>query len=342
MNSTNLISFFGIGMVAKKILQKLNSDASYLSDKVVLITGGSKGLGLTLAEHLIKENCKIAICARDEYELSQAKMHLLDLGAQVFTFKCDVADKEQVDFLLEAVIDHFGRLDILINNAGIIQVGPMEAFSYEDYQKAVEIMYWGMANTTLSVLPHMKERQKGHIVNITSIGGKVSVPHLLPYNSAKFAATGFSQGSAAELRKDNIIVTTIIPGLMRTGSYVNAFFQKGNKEEFKLFSFMSSAPLITLSADKAARRIIKAIKEKRSFKVIGIQARTLMELDHFFPNFTTSLFSFISKYIPASPEKIGLEKGKKITEKNEDAEVPGVRVIGKKAQEDHQTFRGEP
>lgn len=340
MKSTNLITLLGIGMVAKKVLEKTTS-ASYLSDKVVLITGGSKGLGLTLAEQLIKENCKIAICARDEYELSQAKMQLLERGAEVFTFKCDISDKEQVDFLIEAVIDHFGKLDILINNAGIIQVGPMEAFRYEDYQKAVEIMYWGIANTTLSVLPHMKERQEGHIVNITSIGGKVSVPHLLPYNSAKFAATGFSEGSAAELKKDNITVTTIIPGLMRTGSYVNAFFQKGNKEEFKLFSFMSSAPLITLSADKAARRIIKAIKEKRSFKVIGIQARALMELNHFFPNFTTNLFSLVSNFIPAVPEDRGLEKGKKITEEYEDAEVAGFRAIGKKAQEDHQTFRDE-
>lgn len=336
MNTKKIITLAAGLIVGKKLLDNLISSKS-LQNKVVLITGGSKGLGLVLAEHLLKEGCHIAICARDEDELSRAKKHLKEINnSEVLSVTCDVSDKNETDRLIKEVINHFGKLDIIINNAGIIQVAPMEAFSLEQYKKAMDIMYWGIANITFSALAHMKARQEGHIVNVTSIGGKVSVPHLLPYCAAKFAATGFSEGCASELRKDNIYVTTIIPGLMRTGSYVNAFFQKGNRKEFKLFSLMSTAPVLTLSADNAAKKIIKAIKEKRSFKVLGFQAQTLMELDHFFPNLMTWAFSRVSQMVPAAHEESSLETGMEIEEKNKNTEIPVFREIGRKAQEEHQ------
>jgi short-subunit dehydrogenase len=335
LNPKKLISLF----VAQKLMQKILTQFSRsLENKVVLITGGSKGLGLVLAEHLIEEGCKIAICARDENELKKAKLHLEKKGTKVKTCVCDVTDKKEVEKVIHNVIESFGCIDILINNAGIIQVGPMETFKHKQYEKAMDIMYWGISNTTFSVLPHMKSRKQGHIVNITSIGGKVSVPHLLPYCAAKFAAAGFSEGSAAELLKDNIYVTTIVPGLMRTGSYVNAFFQQGNKKEFKLFSLMSTSPLLTISADNAARKIIMAVKEKKSFKVLGFQARILLELDHFFPNTMTKVFSFASKMIPAAHHQTSLEQGKEIKAKKQNTEVPGFREIGKKIRREHQTL----
>lgn len=304
-----------------------------LKDKVVIITGGSTGLGLVLAEHLLKEKCKIVICARDEGDLQKAKSHL---GGGVFTFQCDVGHEEEVKGLIASVMQEFGKVDVLINNAGVIQVGPMETFEHKDFESAMDIMYWGIVNTTLAVLPHMKERKDGHIVNVTSIGGKVSMPHLLPYNAAKFAAIGFSEGIAAELRKDNIYVTTIVPWLMRTGSYVNAFFPQGNRKEFKLFAFSSTAPLLTISADKAARRIIKALKSRQAFKIVGFQAKIFNDLHHFFPNLTIKFLGAVSKFVPAEHRKVPLEKGKSISERFNNAEVPGAKAIGKKVQEDHQ------
>jgi len=238
--------------------------------------------------------------------------------------------------LLKRLYRIFGSLDILINNAGVIQVGPMETFRHEDFESAMDIMYWGHVNTTLAVLPHMKERKTGHIVNVTSIGGKISVPHLLPYNAAKFAAVGFSEGIAAELRKDNIYVTTIVPWLMRTGSYVNAFFPEGNKKEFKLFAFSSTAPFLTISADKAARRIIKALKNRKPFKIVGFQAKVFNEIHHFFPNLTIKVLGAVSKLIPAEHRQKPLEKGKSITERFGNAEVLGAKKIGEKVQRDHQ------
>ena len=270
-----------------------------LTNKVVLITGGSKGLGFVIAKQLVKENCRLALCARNMDELQAARQELKKIGGNALVSVCDVSDKEAVDVFVQKVIRHFGEIDIVVNDAGIIMVGAMETFTMHEYEEAMNVMYWGIVHTTLAVLPHMKERKQGQIINITSVGGKVSIPHLLPYSAAKFAAIGFSEGISAELRKDNIYVSTIIPGLMRTGSYVNALFQTNNKAEFKLFSLMSTSPLITISAEKAARLTIRAMKAKSVEKVLGLPAKpALIELHHFFPETSIKLFGFMAKFIP--------------------------------------------
>lgn len=307
-----------------------------LRDKVVLITGGSKGLGLVIGKHLVKEKCKLALCARSEEELLKAKKQIQELGGEVFIDVCDVADEVAVKSFVENVITHYGKLDVVINDAGIMIVGPMESFTHEDYEAAMNVMYWGLVNTTLAALPHMKKRKEGQIINITSVGGKVSIPHMLPYSSAKFAAVGFSDGIAAELRKDNIYVSTIIPGLMRTGSYVNAFFQKNNKKEFKLFSFMSTAPILTISADRAAKLTIDAIKQKSAKKVLGLPAKVLIELNHFFPETTVRFFGFLSRILPGAHKKAAFEQGQDIRKKFRDPELPVFESIGKHAQAKHQ------
>src|SRR4028118_1710484 len=196
-----------------------------LSGKTVLITGASRGLGLVMARELIREGARLAICARDEVELERAHADLLGGGAEVLALPCDVTDKEQVKKMVEAVRSHFGQIDVLINNAGMITVGPMDVMTIEDYEAAMKIHFWAPLYTTLAVLPEMRQRREGRIVNISSIGGKIAAPHLLPYSASKFAETGFSEGLRAELASSGIVVTTICPGLMRTGSPYNAIFK---------------------------------------------------------------------------------------------------------------------
>lgn len=299
-----------------------------LNEKVVLITGGSKGLGLALARSLIKERCRLAICARTAEDLELAKVELKSVGGDVFVGACDVSHFEEVNHFVEEVIARFGRIDIVINDAGIIMVGAVESFSQEEFHSAMDVMYWGIVHTTRAVLPHMKEKKYGQIINVTSIGGVVSIPHLIPYCSAKFAATGYSLGLASELRHEGIFVTTIVPGLMRTGSYVNALFQKGNRKEFKLFSAMSTAPLITISTDKAVREIITAIKKKSIFKVLGLPAKIIHQIHHFFPETTVRLYSILEKYIPSSHETTEFIKGENIRVSSAAAEMPGLKGIG--------------
>lgn len=303
-----------------------------LKDKVVLIIGGSRGLGFTLAQHLSKEGCRLVLCARNLKELQLAQQRL---PGEVLIAVCDVALPEQVENLIQIVLKQFGQIDVLINDAGVMMVGAMESYSRREFEEAMDVMYWGIVNTTFAVLPHMKKQRRGQIVNITSIGGLVSVPHLLPYVSAKFAAVGFSLGCAAELRKDHIAVTTIVPGLMRTGSYVNAFFQQHNKKEFKLFALISTAPLITISADKAARLIVRAIKNKTPIKVLGLPAKVLLKLNDLFPTLMIRSFSAVSRFIPSKKERSTFVPGEDIREEYPDTEVPLFREIGKYVQRKH-------
>src|SRR5450759_4776995 len=114
------------------------------------------------------------------------------------------------------------------------------------FELAMDVMYWGVLYPTLAVLPQMREHKRGRIVNITSIGGKVSIPHLLPYNSAKFAAVGLSEGLRAELAMDGVTVTTIVPGLMRTGSHINAYFKGKQEREYTWFALGASLPVISM------------------------------------------------------------------------------------------------
>src|SRR5581483_5724484 len=151
-------------------------------------------------------------------------------------------------------------VDILVNNASIIQVAPVEALGPREFQHAMAVNFWGVVHPTLAGLPRMRARRRGRIVTITSIGGKVSVPHLLPYGAAKFAAVGFSEGLRAELARDGISVTTIVPGLMRTGSILNAVFKGPHRAEFAAFSVLGSLPLVSMDAERAARQIVAATR----------------------------------------------------------------------------------
>lgn len=305
---------------------------SDLRGKKVLITGGTTGLGFELMQQLLDQGASVAICGRKIEDLKKIK----DNFPEVLTYKCDVGIKKEVEEFIHHTVNHFGCIDIVINNAGIIMVAPMEAFTLEDYQKAMDVMYWGIFHTTFAVLPHMKERGEGQIINITSIGGKVSVPHLLPYSAAKFAAVGFSEGMTVELRKHNIFVTTVIPGLMRTGSYVNALFQKNDRLMFKIFSAISSAPLLTITAKKAARLTIRAIKGRKSLKILGFPARILIQIHHFFPRTLSRIMSFITKFFPGEESPRGLEQGKSINTKFSDTEVTGLARFGHEAQKRYQ------
>lgn len=281
----------GGGVAAALTVREMiaRANEAVIAGEVVLITGGSRGLGLALAREFAKEGCRLALLARDEAELGRARSTLEKTGANVHTVVCDVSNRGQIEQAIRAVRDHFGRIDILVNNAGIIQVGPAAAMTVEDFQKAMDVMFWGVVYPTLAVLPDFLARKSGRIVNITSIGGKVSVPHLLPYTSAKFAASGFSEGLRAELSQEGIAVTTIAPGLMRTGSFVNALFTGDRESESRWFSLGASLPGISMSATRAARQIVTATKRGQSEKVLSSPAQLLARFHGLFPGTSADL-----------------------------------------------------
>jgi NAD(P)-dependent dehydrogenase (short-subunit alcohol dehydrogenase family) len=280
-----------------------------LRGKVVLITGGSRGLGLVLAREFASEGAQIAICARDVEELGRARMDLVRRGARVLAVACDVTNKTQVDEMARVVTEHFGRIDVLVNNAGVIEVGPMEVMTLEDYEEAMKTHFWGPLYATLSVLPEMRNRRKGRIVNITSIGGKISIPHLLPYSASKFALVGLSEGLRAELKKDGVVVTTVCPGLMRTGSPRNAIFKGQHRAEYAWFSISDSLPFSSMSAERAARQIVGACKRGEAEVVLSVQAQLAVRFHGLFPGLTADMLGLINKLLP-EPGGIGTERAK--------------------------------
>ena len=269
-----------------------------LKDKVVLITGGSRGLGLVLARAVATEGAKVAICARDEAELRLAQLDLERHHAEVQAIKCDVTNAADVKDMIERIQDAYGQIDVLINNAGVIQVGPLAAITAEDFRKAMDTHFWGSLNTILAVLPTMRQRKTGRIVNISSIGGKIAVPHLLPYSASKFALVGLSEGLRSELAKDGIVVTTVCPGLMRTGSPRNADFKSKHRAEYAWFSIGDALPFTSIKAERAAHQIIEACKMGRAELIISMQAKAAVLFDSLFPEITSELMRIVSGLLP--------------------------------------------
>lgn len=271
-----------------------------LRGRTVLITGGSRGLGLALARQFAFEGARVAICARDEAELSRARSQLISHGVDVFAVQCDVTIPEQVEALVRAVSHHFGAIDVLVNNAGTISVGPMQTMTIDDFEQAMRLHFWAPLYLTQAVLPQMKQRREGRIVNIASIGGKISVPHLLPYSASKFALVGYSEGLRSELAKDKIRVTTVCPGLMRTGSPRNASFKGRHRAEYAWFVIADSLPLASIASRRAARQIIRACQEGRAELILSLAAKIAVKFHGLFPGMTADMNAIVQRMLPGA------------------------------------------
>jgi short-subunit dehydrogenase len=271
------------------------------SGKTVLISGASRGLGLELARRFAAERANVVLLARDQERLTEAAQELSKrYGVEISTRQCDVTQAEEARRAITSVIDEFKSIDILVNNAGIIQVGPAENMNRDDYADALAVHFWAPLNLTAEVLPYMKGQGSGRIVNITSIAGKVAVPHLAPYVASKFALVGFSEAMRAELIKDGIYVTTVVPGLMRTGSHINAFFKGQHQKEFALFSIANASPLFSIASQRAARQIVEACRYGKAELIITPQARLLHLASSLFPNITAEVLGLISRGLPST------------------------------------------
>jgi NAD(P)-dependent dehydrogenase (short-subunit alcohol dehydrogenase family) len=250
-------------------------EAYDFNGKSVVITGGSRGLGLVMAREFASEGARLTLIARDDAELQRASddIRTREPFAEVHTAVADVRKRYEAERAIGQTLERFGSVDVVVNNAGIIQVGPVDHMKLGDYEDAMNTHFWGPLYMVLAALPHMRRQGAGRIVNISSIGGKIAVPHLVPYSASKFALTGLSDGLRLELMRDNIIVTTVCPGLMRTGSPVNAMFKGKRPQEYAWFAISDSLPLASINADRAARQIINACRRGDAELVITVQAK---------------------------------------------------------------------
>lgn len=170
--------------------------------------------------------------------------------------------------------------------------------THGDYKDSMDTHFWGAYYATEAVVPAMRRKGAGRLVNIASIGGLMSVPHLLPYCASKFALVGYSQGLRAELARFNIRVTTVCPGLMRSGSPRNALFKGKNTAEYAIFSLIGTSPLTSMSARRAACRIVKACVRGEGRIVLSHPAYALALLHSFLPNVVQSAFAAANSLLP--------------------------------------------
>ncbi|MGH3401410.1 MAG: SDR family NAD(P)-dependent oxidoreductase [Streptosporangiaceae bacterium] len=213
---------------------------------------------------------------------------------------CDLAEEDAAQHLIDAALRHFGQIDILVNNAGVIRVGPLASAGPPDFEAALGIMTMAPVRATYAALPHMRARQHGRIVNISSIGGKVSVPHLLPYSVAKFGAVAFSEGLRAELGSGPVTVTTVVPGLMRTGSQERAEFGGRREAEYTWFALAASLPLLSMDAEQAGRQIVAAITQRRAEVILTPAGQLVARSAAIAPSLTAAALHLATALLPSS------------------------------------------
>jgi len=302
-----LWTLLGVGAAVAARAYVKHQRTMRFTGKTVVITGGSRGLGLVMARQFAKEGANVAICARDADELIRAEADLLQYGTDILAITCDLTRKPDIDAFITTVEQQLGPIDVLVNNAGVISVSPYENTTEEDFKLAMDSNFWAAYRTVEAVLPGMRDRartQPCRIVNITSIGGKVAIPHMAPYSASKFALVGYSEGIRAELLKDGILVTTVCPGLIRTGSPRHAIIKGQNEKEYAWFKIADALPLLTVSAEECARQVLDACRIGRAQIVVSLPAKMLTALHSLKPGLFMDTLSVVKRLLPA-PGGIG-------------------------------------
>jgi NAD(P)-dependent dehydrogenase (short-subunit alcohol dehydrogenase family) len=269
-----------------------------LHGKTVVITGGARGLGLAIAREAARRGAKLALLARSEPELNAARAELSIGGTTVSTAVCDVRDADDVAKTLATFARDLGPIDALFNVAGVISVGPLGALSLDDYRDAIETNFLGAVYAIEAVRPSMQARRSGRIVNITSLGGKVGIPHMLPYCASKYALIGYSAALRAELKRDGIGVVSIVPGLMRTGSPPHATFAGQPRKEYVTFALSDSLPFLSVDVRHAARMIVEACERGTAEKIVGWQAKVAIAATTIAPRAVENVLGLVNRILP--------------------------------------------
>jgi short-subunit dehydrogenase len=291
----------------RRKLNKIDMSKFSFRDKAALITGGSRGLGFLIAKELCRSGANVAVLARSVEELTRAKTELEKLGGKVLAIQCDLLLPAHIEFAVQQTLDRFGKIDILINNAGIIEVGPLHHMKREDFERSMRLHFWAPYELTMQIIPHMRRNGGGRIVNISSIGGKVAVPHMAAYSASKFALTGFSDALRAELAHDDIHITTVTPGLMRTGSEIHAKFKGDHAAEYKWFDLSMKIPLASISAERAARKVVAACRRGSPALIMPFTTYLVIAANNLFPNLSGHIAKLVNRFLPSRSDESGDE-----------------------------------
>ncbi|WP_161602421.1 SDR family NAD(P)-dependent oxidoreductase [Tautonia marina] len=289
-----------------------------LRGRVVVITGASSGLGLILARKAARRGAIVVLVARNAEAIEQAARELIAEGAlATLAIPTDIADRTAVEAMMDRVIQQFGRIDVLINNAALMMVGPLEAMTLDDLRHLHEVNFWGGVYCSFAALPHMRAAGGGRIGNVVSIGGRIAVPHLLPYTASKFAFSGFTRGLYPELVKDRIYVTGFYPAMIRTGGHTNALMKGDRHAEYAWFAAGDVNPITATSAHTSAERFLEAICNGDPEAPVTWPARLGPIVDAIAPAWFAELNALVEHSMPEPS-----------ADEQNDPPIPGERLRG--------------
>ncbi|HVB90610.1 MAG TPA: SDR family NAD(P)-dependent oxidoreductase [Acidimicrobiales bacterium] len=247
------------------------------SGRIAAITGSGSGIGRALANDLARRGAHLALSDIDEVGLAETVAQCEGHGVKITSQRLDVADRDAVYAWADKVVEDHGRVNLVINNAGVALGANVESMTYEDFVWLMNINFWGVVYGTKAFLPHLKAAEEGHIVNLSSVFGLISVPSQSAYNAAKFAVRGFTDALRMELQieESTVSCTTIHPGGIKTNIARNARMDPsvldlaGGAE--KAHSDFDKVALT--SPKKAARQILAAVERNRRRALIGPDAK---------------------------------------------------------------------
>jgi NAD(P)-dependent dehydrogenase (short-subunit alcohol dehydrogenase family) len=263
--------------------------------RVAAVTGAGSGIGRALASALARRGAHLALSDNDDIGLAETVVQCEGLGIKTTSQRLDVADRAGVYAWADRVVRDYGRVNLVINNAGVGLVSTVESMSYEDFEWLMNINFWGVVYGSKAFLPYLKQSSEGHIVNVSSVFGLISVPAQSAYNAAKFAVRGFSDTLRMELDIEdaNVSVTTIHPGGIKTNIARHARrdatvpMLAGDPEK----TIRDIERFFITSPDRAARQILTAVRRGRRRALIGPDAKVIDLLSRLPATFYQSLLT---------------------------------------------------
>lgn len=331
----------GAGLFAAAAVRKARQIE--LRDQVVAITGGGRGLGLAIARRFAARGCRLSICGRDGEVIDRAVAEFRRQGVDAFGMACDPSDAGQAKDFITQTIATFGRIDVLVNNAGQCFVGPAVELAAADMEYALRHIFWVQFHPTMAALPHLRRRGRGRIVNVTSIGGKVPTPHQAAYNAAKHAAAGWTETLAVEVAKENIRVSNVTPPPLDNGAPLHVHFNGDRDAEFEWFARTLTSPTRATDADRAARAVVDAAEFGDAQRAVSPQSWLMQRAHGLMPNVTTALLALVDKTLPRSPASPGETSPMRLgVEVVAESASPRVRALAAAVREDESRYLPRP
>lgn len=248
---------------------------SEFTGKVCVITGAGSGIGRALALNLAGRGAKLALSDMDSVGLAETVRQVEALGAEVKSDHLDVTQREAVLSYADAVVAHFGKVNQVYNNAGIAFHGEVERSEFKDIERVMDVDFWGVVNGTKAFLPHLIASGDGHVVNISSLFGLLSIPGQSAYNAAKFAVRGFTESLRQEMliAKHPVKVTCVHPGGIKTAIARNATMPDGDDQV--TFAQFFDKHLARTTPEDAAKTIVGGVRKSKARVLIGADAKFL-------------------------------------------------------------------